>query len=84
MALRKGRRGQKICQTGLLAMVRSWNFILKEIGSYGCFKQKSGVLAAYLENKLETAKLESAAVVRVSGNGGLERGDDRLKRPGVE
>lgn len=64
MALRKARRGQKICQTGLLAMVRSWHFILKEVGSYGGFKQKSGVMAAYLENKLETAKLEAAAVVK--------------------
>lgn len=66
-------------------MVQSWNFILKEIGNCGGFKQKSGVTAAYLENKLEKVKLEAAAVIKVSGDGGLaERAGGSLKRPGME
>ena len=42
-------------------------------------------MAAYLENKLEKVKLEAAAVIKVSGDGGLaERAGGSLKRPGIE
>lgn len=40
-------------------MLRFWNFILKEIGSYWRFKPKGSVIIAYLESKLERAKLEA-------------------------
>ena len=43
------------------------------------------MMAAYLENKLEKAKLEAAAVIKVSSDGGFaERGGGSLKRPGME
>lgn len=59
MAMSKAGRGQRISQTGWLALVRFWNFIWQEIGSYSGFKQKSSVMAAYLANKLEKAQLEA-------------------------